>query len=134
MTMNILKLGKTNSAILREINENFKFISPKVYKCILSAEGWNENKQALNNDIFEPEEFLYIPYGDDYSTAGITMSVGEGKAVFTAERTPAADITVYIRKQAIEYCGEIQNEPAALTDRNGAQLTDREGNELYGRS
>ena len=134
MTMNILKLGKTNSAILREINENFKFISPKVYKYILSAEGWNENKQALNNEIFELEGFLYIPYGDDYSSAGITMSIEDGKVEFTAERTPASDITVYIRKQAIEYCGEIQNEPVALTDRNGTQLTDREGNELYGRS
>ena len=133
MTMNILKLGKTNSAILREINENFRFVTPKIYKYILTPAGWSENRQNVNNDVFEPEGFYYAPYGEEYTRAGITMSVEDGTAVFTAENMPSTDITVFIIKQPVEYCGEIQNEPVGLTDRDGTQLTDREENDLYGR-
>ena len=85
--------------------------APEIYRLTLLAEGWNNGEYEYRNPVFVEDGYLYTPYGSQYSQTDISLTVEDGIATFSAAAVPAGNITVFIKKEAIDYKGDLQNIP-----------------------
>ena len=82
--------------------------SAEYYCAVLSASawrktplGWYENNKI--SSIFDPEGYFYTAYGNEYNYFDINIKINDGVAYFFAKEAITQDITVYVKKEVLNY-------------------------------
>ena len=82
--------------------------SAEYYCVVLSASdwyetsfGWYENNKS--SSIFVPVGYFYTAYGNEYNYFDINIKINDGGASFLAKEAITQDITVYIKKEVLNY-------------------------------
>ena len=83
--------------------EKTKQENPPLRAITLSAAGWVDKSQTVQNEIFLPDGYFYLVKADGasveaYAAAGVTPQdvTVEGQMTFTAKTTPTGDLTLSV--------------------------------------